>query len=435
MSEKMKENPLEDVIPETGAAQGKVRPRVRRLAIPVVVLAAVAVAVLWMRNGEEGTVRYRTEAARRGDLTVLVDASGTLEPTNQVDVGSELSGIIRTVAVDFNDPVEAGQVLATLDKDKLEAKVLQSRAGLAAAEAKVLQSRAAAEEAEASLAKLKKAHELSGGVVPSRSDMDAAEFALRKAAADEKSAEADVRQCQATLDADETDLKKASILSPIRGIVLSRDVEPGQTVAASLQAPVLFTLAEDLTRMELHVDVDEADVGRVREGQEATFTVDAWPDRTFPARITQVRYGAETTGGVVTYKTILSVDNSDLLLRPGMTATADIVVQKIENAVLVPNAALRFEPPEAPAPAETKKSGGGGLVGNLFPRPPRQEKTVTEREENTSSRQARVWVLKEGNLSPVSVRTGGTNGFLTEIVEGDVVPGMELAVGLGGTKS
>jgi len=400
-------------------------------AVILVLLMAAAGTVLWMKKDGNGAVKFRTQPSQRGNLTVLVGASGNLEPINQVDVGSELSGIVRSVDVDFNDQVEKGQVLAKLDTDKLDAKVLQSRANLAAAEAGVVRSRAAVREALAAWNKMKKANELSGGEVPSRNDLDGAQWAYRKALAEENSARAQVDQVRATLDADETDLKKAFIRSPIRGIVLNRTVEPGQTVAASLQAPVLFTLAEDLTRMELHVDVDEADVGRVAEGQEATFTVDAYPERTFPARITQVRYSSQTTGGVVTYETILAVDNSGLLLRPGMTASADIVVQNIEKAVLVPNGALRFTPSAAVLGKTAQKSSrGGGLVGSLFPRPPRQEKTSLDDKEASSG--ARVWVLKDGTLSPLTVRTGGTDGTLTEITAGDVQPGMELVVGVTG---
>ncbi len=400
--------------------------------VAAVILMIAAGIVLWMKKNGNETVKFRTQPARRGDLTVLVNASGNLEPINQVDVGSELSGIIRTVEADFNDRVEKGQVLAKLDTVKLEAKVLQSRANLAAAEAQVLQSRAAVKKAVAAWEKMKKASELSGGEVPSRNDMDQAESAYQEAQAQEKYAAAQVDQVRATLESDEADLKKAFIHSPINGVVLSRNVEPGQTVAASLQAPVLFTLAEDLARMELHVDVDEADVGRVKDGQEAVFTVDAYPERKFPARITQVRYGSQTTGGVVTYETILAVDNSNLLLRPGMTASADIVVQKIENAVLVPNGALRFTPQSSLlGKTTTQKSDRGGLVGSLFPHPPRSERT-SQNEKKESPGASRLWELKEGKLSALSVRTGGTDGTLTEITEGDVEPGMELVVGMTG---
>ena len=301
--------------------------------------------IFWKKGNQSTAARYKTEEVRRGDLTVIVTATGTLQPTNKVEVGSELSGIIKSVEADYNSKVKVGQVLARLDTSKLEAQVTQSRAALESAKAKVLQAQATVKETRAKLAQFQKVRELSNNKVPSQSELDAAEAAFERAKADEASATAAVSQAQATLQANETDLSKSVIRSPINGIVLTRSMEPGQTVAASFTAPVLFTLAEDLTQMELHVNVDEADVGKVQEGQEATFSVAAYPDRTFEARIIQARYGSSTTSGVVTYETVLKVDNPDLSLRPGMTATADITVKKVENAILIPSAALRFTPP------------------------------------------------------------------------------------------
>jgi HlyD family secretion protein len=200
-------------------------------------------------------------------------------------------------------------------------------------------------------------------------------------------------------------------------------VEPGQTVAASFQAPVLFTLAEDLTQMELHVDVDEADVGQVTKGQEAVFTVDAHPGRSFPARITQVRYGSQTVNGVVTYKTVLNVDNSDLSLRPGMTATADITVNKVENAILVPNAALRFIPPvkEKEAP-----SNGSSLLNKLLPR--RHRPPSKQRKDSIANKLQHVWTLRDGKLLAIAVGIGATDGKMTEVTSGDIEPGMSLVI-------
>jgi len=271
---------------------------------------------------------------------------------------------------------------------------------------------------------LKKVRELSGDKVPSQHDLDAAQAALQRARAAESTAKAQVSEAQATLEAKETDLRKTVIYSPINGIVLTRDVDPGQTVAASFQAPVLFTLAEDLTQMELHVDVDEADVGRVREEQEAIFTVDAYQDRRFPARVRQVRYGSETVNGVVTYKTVLNVDNSDLSLRPGMTATADITVEKIENAILVPNAALRFAPPvtEKETPSDPRS-----LLSKLLPgrpgRPARQGK-----DGSAGNKQQRVWTLQDGKLVPIAVTTGASDGTMTEVTGSDIAAGLGLVV-------
>lgn len=395
----------------------------------LLLIAVIAVSFFFTRNKAE-TVQFKTQKVSRGDITIKVNATGDLEPTNQVDVGSELSGIIETVEVDHNDQVKVNQVLARLDTDKIEAQVLQSKAALESVRAQVLQAQATLKETRLKLQRLKKAYELSGGKVPSQYDLDAAAAALARAQADEASAKAQVAKAQATLTAEETDLAKTVIRSPINGIVLSRDVEPGQTVAASLQAPVLFTLAEDLKKMELHVDVDEADVGRVKERQEATFTVDAYPEETFPARITQVRYNSQDTDGVVTYETVLKVDNSKLLLRPGMTATADITVQKVADAILVPNASLRFTPPVRNDSKKEKRPDGGTVMGKLMPRPPRPQKKSSNNHSDTADTKTnrRVWNLNAGHLVPIPVRTGVTNGIMTEILEGDIAPGMELVV-------
>jgi len=424
--------------PETDIAQtlgiekpsGKRRYLRRLLGWGSLLLAtAVAMSFLFTRNKAE-IVQFKTQPASRGDITIKVNATGALEPTNQVDVGSELSGIIETVEVDHNDQVKVNQVLARLDTDKIEAQVLQSKAALESSRAQVLQAQATLKETRLELQRLKKAYELSGGKVPSQYDLDGAEAALARAQADEAGAKAQVTKAQATLKAEETDLAKTVIRSPINGIVLSRDVEPGQTVAASLQAPVLFTLAEDLTKMELHVDVDEADVGRVKEGQEATFTVDAYPEETFPARITQVRYSSQNTDGVVTYETVLEVDNSKLLLRPGMTATADMTVQKVADAILVSNAALRFTPPVRNDIKKEKRPDGGTVMGKLMPRPSRPQKKSSNNHPDTAGTNTnrRVWTLNAGHLVPIPVRIGATDGIMTEILEGDIVPGMELVV-------
>ncbi len=214
---------------------------------------------------------------------------------------------------------------------------------------------------------------------------------------------------------------KSVIRSPINGVILTRSIEPGQTVAASFQAPELFTLAEDLKQMELHVNVDEADVGKVKEGQKATFSVSAYPNRTFEARIIQARYASTTTSGVVTYETVLKVNNPDLSLRPGMTATADITVKKVENAILIPSAALRFTPP---ADEDTAKSSDGSLISKILPHPP----TPAPKQQDENKRQQRVWILKNGQLSSVSITTGSTNGGMTEVVAGDIQPGVEVVV-------
>ncbi|MCE5272945.1 efflux RND transporter periplasmic adaptor subunit [bacterium] len=384
----------------------------------VVVLAAVVLAVIlvWKMMGHAEQVQYKTQEATRGDLTVIVTATGTLQPTNEVEVGSELSGIVKSVEVDFNDKVTVGQPLAHLDTTKISAQVMQSRAALESARAKVLEAKATLMQTQAKLDQMKKVRELSDNKVPSQTEYDAAEADYERAKADLASANASVFQAQATLSANLTDLSKTIIRSPVNGVVLGRNVEPGQTVAASFQVAVLFTLAEDLTQMELHVDVDEADIGKVHEGQEAEFNVAAYPNRNFKAVITEAHFGSSTTSGVVTYETVLKVDNSDLALRPGMTATADITVQKVENALLVPSAALRFSPPVQ----AVKKKRSGSLVSSILPHPPMSQ---TGNHANGDSKQQHVWVLNNGKLTAVTVTVGSTDGSRTEITSGEIEPG------------
>lgn len=397
--------------------------RLLRLFVWCLLLAALAGGVfLWLNRDTTTTVSYETLPVGRGNLLITVSATGTLEPIKTVDVGIEVSGTVKTVEVDYNDRVEVGQVLAQIDTSKLGAQTLQSEAALESARAKLLQTEATVQEAKAQMARLEEVRKLSDGKMPSKFDFDAQKAVLARAQADVAGAKAAVSQAQATVDANRSDLAKAVIHSPVNGVVLERLVEPGQTVAAMFQSPILFTLAEDLTQMELQASVDEADVGKVREGQDATFTVDAYPDRVFPAKVTQVRYGSETVEGVVTYKTVLSVDNSELTLRPGMTATATIVVDKREDVVLAPNAALRF----APSKEEEKPQAGSSLLlSRIMPRPPAA--TPTPRENpNAKSKEQDVWVLKDGQMTAVLITKGLSDGNMTEVVSGAVEPGMDL---------
>ncbi len=391
----------------------------KKKLIWAILLLGVVIIICMVMFGHDGvqTVQYKTQSVERRDLVVLVTATGTLEPTNEVEVGSELSGIIKKVNVDFNDRVTIGQVLVQLDKSKLEAQVAQTKASLESAKAKAMQAKATIEETESKLRQLESVRKLSDGKVPAQVDLDAAEAAYSRAVADEASAKAVIAEVQAGLNIDETDLSKTVICSPVNGVVLSRNIEVGQTVAASFEAPVLFTLAEDLSKMELHVDVDEADIGQVKEGQLATFTVDAYQNRNFSAEITQVRYSSDTVDGVVTYETVLTVDNNDLCLRPGMTATADIIVEKVENKIAVPSAALRFSPPE-----QAKKESSVSIVNSILPRPPQE----TKHQETNGKGAQKVWVLQDGVPVSVSVQVGVTDGVYTEIISGQIDAGMSV---------
>jgi HlyD family secretion protein len=383
-------------------------------------MTAVITLIAWVRSDTTTAPTYKTQPVELGSLMVTVSATGNLEPINQVDVGSELSGIIETVNVDYNDAVKAGAALATLDVDRLEAQVFESQSALESARAKVLNAEATLAERRLSL---DRAAELVRKELSPQTQLDEAEAAFKRAQAELASAKAQASQAEASLHARQTDLGKAVIRSPIHGIVLDRNIEPGQTVAASLQSPVLFTLAEDLTQMELHVAIDEADVGYVREGQAAIFTVDAYPDHSFPATITQLRYASETVAGVVTYEALLRVDNSDLLLRPGMTATAEIVVQTVEEAKLVPNAALRFEPPTL---TERRSNSNSSILSAILPRRGGQPRDKSAPRQSGGER---VWTVMDGRLVAVPISTGVTDGRVSEVVEGELQVGAELVVG------
>jgi HlyD family secretion protein len=396
------------------------RPR-RRWLWALVILAVIAGVGAWAWGRwtqPSGSIRYETAEVTRGEIIVTVTATGSVQPTTQVDVSSELSGALAEVAVDFNDRVEVGQVLARLDDANLNDVVLTTRAQLQAAEASLKQAEAAAREAAANH---ESQTELDKRGQSTRLKMIASEVARDRALAVVDGAKAEVALAKARLSEAENELKKAAIRSPISGVVLNRAAEPGQIVAASLNAPVLFTLAEDLARMELRVDVDEADIGRVAVGNRADFTVDAFPGRSFPATITTVRYAPETTEGVVTYKAILSVDNSDGLLRPGMTATATIAVTVQEDALRVPNAALRYAPPQEAA--SDGGSGGGGLIGMIMPR----GSSSPPLTRGTSASQS-IWVLRNGVPTEVPVQPGDSDGKLTAITAEGLAEGDKVIV-------
>lgn len=416
-----------------------VRPRWRRPGMWLLaVLLAAGAAAWWFasshRAGAQQAPRFETEPVERGTLNVRVVANGTLAPTLTVNVGSELSGTVARVFVDVNDAVKKGQVLVELDTTKLRDQIARSRATLASAEAKVAQAGATLKEARANLARMEEVSRLSGGRVPSATEFDTARANVDRALADESAMRASVADAKAALRVDETNLAKASIRSPIDGVVLTRSVDPGNAVAASLQAVTLLTVAEDLKRMKLQVNVDEADVGQVRAQRQATFTVAAWPNRSFPATITRVGFGSTVKENVVTYVAELSVVNDELLLRPGMTATASIAAVEREGVLLVPNAALRFTPASAIGSASSPQSspaaapsGGGAIVSKLMPRPlagPAKHARTVEPKGG----ERRLWVLRDGAPVALVVQSGLSDGRRTEVTGGDLSEGEAVIV-------
>lgn len=334
-----------------------------RPAAIVAGVIAIALAAWWWLGREAPQAGFRTAAVERGDVRVVISATGTLRATTTVDVGSQVSGQVLEVLVDFNDRVTRGQPIARLDPAPFQTRLQQAEADLASARASVNEARATLKNAEAD-------HARKSGLVArqliARSEADLALAARDQARARVVSAEAAVLQRQAAVDNARLDVEYTEIRSPVDGVVLLRDIEPGQTVAASFQTPVLFQIAEDLAQMQIDLSVDEADVGQIHEGLGVSFTVDAFPDRQFTGEVKQVRLSATAISNVISYPVVVQVQNADLSLLPGMTASAEIVVSRRDGVLRVPNAALRYTPQEGEAAATPAAGAGrGGLVNDL----------------------------------------------------------------------
>jgi HlyD family secretion protein len=378
---------------------------------------------------------FLTEELKRGALEVTVSATGNLAPTNQIDVGSELSGTIEKVLVDVNDRVAKGQILATLDTARLDDQVTRAQSTLAANAATVAQARATLAEEEAQLARFQEVARLSNGRAPSAVELGGQAAKVERARANLLAAKANVAAASAQLSSDRTQRAKAAIRAPVSGVVLRRSIDPGQTVQASFNTPSLFIIAEDLTRMKLEVGIDEADVARVREGLAANFTVDAYPGRAFAAKVSRVALGARSTAGgssstassgsnVVSYLATLQVANADLLLRPGMTATAMIQTGGAADALLAPNAALRFTPASTAKPKRTAFS--------IRPPDARQPSVKQERGIGEGSRQVLYVLQDDDSLRAVDVITGPSDGrvtAVTPVIADSLTPGARIVTG------
>jgi len=374
-------------------------------------LAAVVAAALLLRGGGEAPVRYETVPARRGDLEVTITATGKVQGVNTVEVGAEVSGRILEVLVDHNSEVKAGQLLARIDPEQFRAAREEALARVRVAEAAALQAEANLEEAEANLARAEAQRK--EGLIASQ-EYDAIRAAAVRARAQMASARAQLQLERANLASANTRLDRTEIRSPIDGIVLSRLVEPGQTVNAGFQTPVLFKVTADLRRMRVHAQVDESDVGKVRDGQRARFTVDAWPGRVFEARVEAVRNEPIEDQTVVSYETLLSVDNEEGLLRPGMTATVTIVVDERKDVLLVPNAALRFRP-SMPGFGPRFFMPGLSRPSQRAPAP-------------AMPRGPSVWVEGPEGPRPVPVRVLATDGEWSHVEAEGIEPGTPLIV-------
>lgn len=338
--------------------------RLPRLVIALIALAAV-VAALWFWKGRGGggaEQRFRTAAVEQGDIRVAISATGTLGALSTVDVGSEVSGKVEEVLVDFNDRVRKGQIIARIDPSTFEAQIAQGDASIASARAGLATAQATLRNAELAY---NRNRELAAQKLVARGDLDQTLAARDQARAQVAQAEAQIRQQEASTRNARLNLGRTVIYSPVDGVVLNRSIEPGQTVAASLQAPVLFKIAEDLSRMEIVLAVDESDIGQVKQGQTVSFTVDAFPDRQFRGEVSQVRLSATNTNNVITFPVVVAVDNADQALLPGLTANAEIEVSRRDGVLKVPNAAMRFKPPADPTATPEAPQRGGGMTDEL----------------------------------------------------------------------
>ena len=409
----------------------KTRPRWRRWMkfwLPAVIILALVLAISTCSGGGEGP-SYITQEVERGSLDLTVTATGNLRPTNQVTVGSEVNGPVERVLVDVNDRVTRGQVIAVINTEIIDQQIAQSRANLNAARASLTQARATLDVDTAQLQRLEEVRRLSDGRVPSQVELEQAQAAVARDRAAVASARANIEAAQASLQANLTTRSRAVIRAPVTGVVLARQIEPGQTVVASFNTVTLFVIAEDLSEMQLRISIDEADVGAVEAGQRATFTVDAYPGRRFPATVERVDLASGNTvenqaaaaGGssVVSYEARLAVDNPDGLLRPGMTATATVATDSTGQVMLVPNAALRFRP-------DAQAEGGGGVFNPQI--------GLEEQEQQSGigagSRQQVQVLQDDGTLRAIEVITGQSNGRRTAVRSADLKAGMKVVTGV-----
>ncbi len=374
------------------------------IAIAIVSFLAIVLFFIFNGNNKSNKIEYITKKVTQGDLSVVVSTTGNLNPTNSVEIGIEVSGTLTEIFVDFNAEVKAGQTLAKIDTVKLQSQVDSSTAALAIAVANQKESQVLLNNKKTLYDRTLNMYKNSGGKYPSKNELDDTRFSYEAAIESLEAAKAKVLQAQSNLKTDKQNLEKASVKSSIDGIVLNREVEVGQTLAATMSAPKLFTIAKDLTHMDLIVSIDEADVADIKKDLPVTFTVDAYPNKVFNGKVKQVRLNPVDTNGVVTYETVVSVDNEDLLLKPGMTATAKIITKESKNKLLIPNGALRFKPK-----MQEQKNGGVNLVGPNMNRPANVARDLSKKELSP------IFILENNQPKRVMVKVLDSDGKLTSI--------------------
>ncbi|MDN5111863.1 efflux RND transporter periplasmic adaptor subunit [Aliarcobacter butzleri] len=395
-----------DLLEELESFSSKKRINRKFIYIAIAIISFLAIVLFFIFNGNDKSnkIEYITKKVTQGDLSVVVSTTGNLNPTNSVEIGIEVSGTLKEIFVDFNDEVKAGQILAKIDTVKLQSQVDSSTAALAIAVANQKESQVLLNNKKTLYDRTLNMYKNSAGKYPSKNELDDTRFSYEAAIESLEAAKAKVLQAQSNLKTDKQNLEKASVKSSIDGIVLNREVEVGQTLAATMSAPKLFTIAKDLTNMDLIVSIDEADVADIKKDLPVTFTVDAYPNKVFNGKVKQVRLNPVDTNGVVTYETVVSVDNEDLLLKPGMTATAKIITKESKNKLLIPNGALRFKPK-----MQEQKNGGVNLVGPNMNRPANVARDLSKKEL------APIFILENNQPKRVMVKVLDSDGKLTSI--------------------
>jgi len=397
----------------------------KRLIVIIAVVAAIGVgsiAYSRARSTSKEAVPI-TAAVTRGDVVEKVNATGTLQPVTTVQVGTQVSGTIKALYADFNSEVRKGQVIAELEPSLFQTQVEQARATMTKLQADADRAQVDVEDTQT---KLRRAQELFDQKLIARTDLETAQASAAQSQAALKSAQAQITQARAALNQVQVNLNNTIIKAPIDGVVISRNVDVGQTVAASMQAPTLFVLAQDLTRMQVSASVDESDIGQIATGQKVSFRVDAYPADAFTGTVSQVRLNPTTEQNVVSYTTMIDVPNPEMKLKPGMTANVTIQIAGSENVLRVPNSALRFRP----TTTGTRDSGFGIRETASGTAATSGQSGARRAVTNANQSGGRVWTIRSGALEPVRIRTGVSDGAMTAVVEGDLKEGDQVVTGI-----